>query len=147
MGVRIELKIRHINGTIYTIETSRDADIIGIKVAIFEKYKIAIEHQRLVFNGKELADTTTLSGHGIEEGSVLFLVESNQKPENAPVEVEANPPQSFAPPINQPVEAPPVNPVIVEPMHVVNVNQNNYEPLGGEVYSQEKIQRIIDLGK
>jgi len=53
MGVKIIVRIHHIRGHTFDVELYRDADCIGLKLAIWDCAKIAVETQRLVYAGKK----------------------------------------------------------------------------------------------
>jgi len=138
MGVKILVHIRHIRGHIFDVEIDRDADCIGLKVAVWDSQKIPVESQRLVYAGKEIADESNLVALGIDDGSTIFLVE---KVGNE---------------MQMPVVEPQVVPVTVVPeesvssasrvrvVEAMSVN-SQYQPLPQDASSQERIQATIDL--
>jgi len=138
MGVKILVHIHHIRGQTFDVEVDRDAECIGLKLVIWEIAKIAVETQRLVYGGKEIADDTNLVTLGIDDGSTIFLVER----------------------VENEVENQPVNPVIsshvVEPMPV---REESISMESGPVYQpmsvssqvpydrsrEERIQSTVEL--
>jgi hypothetical protein len=154
MVVRIQLTIKHIRGHTFTVETDVDSEVLGLKVQIWESQKIAIENQRLVFSGKELADNVTLSQMNIGDNATIFLVESLS---DAPQQAQVETPQVT---IENPTPAGPivdVNGAIYQqecatvcqqqgvPI-VVPVNPNFYGQMQIDTaLSEERIQSVIDL--
>lgn len=131
--MKIIIHIRHIRGHTFDVEVDRDADCIGVKVAICTTQQIPVERQRLVYSGKEIADETNLVEVGIDDGSTIFLVE---RVENAnPVPVSVVEPQVVVPEESVSVPVP-----VVQPMSV-----NSYQPLPVDAASRESIQAVVDL--
>jgi hypothetical protein len=96
MVVRITLTVKHIRGHTFTIESNRDADVLGLKVQIWDTQKIPIESQRLVFGGRELQDGVKLFDAGVDDNSMIFLVESNNPAVLPQSEVSEVPPAAFS---------------------------------------------------
>jgi len=135
MGVKIIIHIRHIRGHTFDVEIDRDADCIGLKVAIWDLQKVPVEHQRLVYAGKEVADEVILVELGIDDGSTIFLVETaeNVIPQ-APV-VESQ--------IMEVVEIPEDS--VSVPIEPMSVSSQHYAPLVDDRAREERIQATIDL--
>jgi hypothetical protein len=133
MGVKILIHIRHIRGHSFDVEVDRDADCIGLKVAVWDLQKIAVDSQRLVYDGKEIPDETHLVTLGIDDGSTIFLVE---KVQNVPVVVAPVEPHVIA----VPEESVSVS-AGIEPMSV----NSQYQQLPVDTVSEERIQSTIDL--
>jgi len=131
--VKIIIHIRHIRGHTFDVEVDRDADCIGVKVAICTSQQIPVERQRLVYSGKEVADEVNLVDLGIDDGSTIFLVErvenSNPVPVSA-VESQVIPEESVS-----------VSVPVVQPMSV----NSQYQPCPVDGASRERIQAIVDL--
>jgi len=138
MGVKIIIHIHHIRGHTFDVEIDREADCIGLKIAIWDAQKIPVETQRLVFGGKEVADGTSLVDLGIDDDSTVFLVER--------VEDDAVPISIIQSQVDViPVAEDSVSSVPVEPM---SVNSQQYEPLPDNVGfddREERIQSTVDL--
>jgi len=133
MGVKIIVHIRHIRGHSFDIEVDRDADCVGLKVAIWDAQKIAVETQRLVYAGKEIGDESNLVELGIDDGSTIFLVEKVEEVNSVMVQPQA-------------VEVMPVpehsvsNSVTVEPMSV-----QHYAELTEDRSHEERIRFVVGL--
>jgi len=134
MGVKILIHVRHIRGHTFDVEVDRDADCLGLKVAIWDSQKITVEGQRLVYAGKEVVDESNLMNLGIGDGSTIFLVERVANESPVPVSVmDAQVAQ---------VELVPEESVSqVEPMSV----NSQYQELPNDATSQERVQSTIDL--
>jgi hypothetical protein len=61
-------------GRTITLEVTTDSTVDSVKKLIATKDRYALFSQRLLFNGIDLMDTSTLSAHEIEPGTVLRLV-------------------------------------------------------------------------
>jgi len=100
--------------------------------------KIAVECQRLVYGGKEIADGKNLLELGIDDGSTIFLVERvdnvNEAPVSSPVVV-----------VPQVVTVIPVPEESVSRSEPMSVNSREYIPVGGSANREERIQSTIDL--
>jgi len=136
MGVKIIIHIRHIRGHTFDVEVDRDADCIGVKVAVCTSQQIPVERQRLVYSGKEVADETNLLELGIDDGSTIFLVERVENSNPVPVSVVES--QVVIPP-EESVSASSVP--VVQPMSV----NSQYQPFPVDGASRERIQAIVDL--
>jgi len=151
MVVRIQLTIRHIRGHSFPIDADVESDVLGLKVQIWELQKIAVEHQYLVFSGKELQDNSKLADNGITDNAVIFLVESNPQVPNQPPQVQLT--QVTIP--TQPTQCisqiqmssnPYQCPYQTQPQPQQCYSVNTYEQLDGETFlSEERIQRVVKL--
>lgn len=135
MGVKILIHIRHIRGHTFDVEVDRDADCIGLKVAVWDSQKIPVDTQRLVYGGKEIADDSNLVNLGIDDGSTVFLVEKVENANPAPVVVPE--PQVASVVV---VPEPSVSVSHFEPMSV----NSQYQQLQDST-NQQRIQAVIDL--
>jgi len=150
MVVRITLTIKHIRGHTFTVESNRDADVLGLKVQIWDTQKIPIEHQRLVYGGRELQDGVKLVDVGIDDNSMVFLVESSNAA--ALPQSEAS---EIAPPVAYSSEGVNMMPVISaismanNESKFVSINLPDpdvrYEALNEETLSEERIVSVLDL--
>lgn len=151
MVVRIQLTIKHIRGHTFQIDADVDSDVLGLKVQIWESQKIAIENQRLVFNGRELQDNSKLSAYGIGDNAIIFLVESNSQQPQAQVTI---------PVAMQPQSQPQPQPQTQVQMSNCNYGDNSvyqypqqvqgreiyYEQFDNEsILSEERIQNVLYL--
>jgi len=136
MGVKIIIHIRHIRGHTFNVEVDRDADCIGLKIAIWDSQKIAVDVQRLVYAGKEMPDQMNLVEMGIDDGSTVFLVE---KVENVVNAVPVALPQRVE---MIPVMEESVSVSVPEPM---SVSSQYYAPLSNDPIREERMQSTIDL--
>jgi len=144
MGVKILVYIRHIRGHTFEVEVDREADCIGLKLAVWEAAHIAVEAQRLVYAGKEITDDSNLVSLGIDDGSTIFLVERSdssqsqvnsvvvpsQAMEHQPMEVIPIPEESIS------VESVPV----YQPMAVNSAIPSEYDRS-----REERIHATIEL--
>eukprot|EP01083_Nonionella_stella_P210189 761193_1 len=112
MGFKTTITIKHIDGWSFKLDVDRDADTLGIKVMICDIQKVPLDKQRLVFDGKELNDSTKLIDVGIVEGDTIFLVETKTQPEQ--------------------VEAVTVEPIQIEPMYIDNIPQSPIKSIQSE---------------
>lgn len=106
------------------IEIDDGADVLGLKLAIFQKTDKAVDRQRLIFMGKELLEeNTSIAEYGLQEGATVHIV-LRQAPSSSPAHVSvpvanSQPAQNenvgpngqayvapYGPPQGQPVGAP-----------------------------------------
>lgn len=69
-----QIFVKTLTGHTMTVEVSDSDTIKSIKEKIQSKQSIPWDQQRLVFNSKELGDTSSVSDFGIEKGNTLHLV-------------------------------------------------------------------------
>ncbi len=70
----MQIFIKTLSGKTLTLDISSNESISNIKNKIHEKEGIPVDHQRLVFNGKQLEDTESVGSYGITSESNLHLV-------------------------------------------------------------------------
>jgi hypothetical protein len=66
--------VRNLAGNHLVFSYSPDIPISQIKQTIFENENIPVDHQRLIFQGKQLEDAKKLSDYGIQSNSTIHLV-------------------------------------------------------------------------
>lgn len=66
--------VRNLAGSLLVFSYSPDTPISQIKQTIFENENIPVDHQRLIFQGKQLEDNKKLSDYGIQSNSTIHLV-------------------------------------------------------------------------
>lgn len=70
----MRISIKTLNGEQYSVDIVEDAEVLGLKVKLWEEHQLAVERQRLIFAGRELEDQKPISEYGIVDGSTLHLV-------------------------------------------------------------------------
>jgi len=103
--------------------------------------KIAVECQRLVYGGKEIADGKNLLELGIDDGSTIFLVERVENVNAAPV----SSPVVVAPPVAEVISVPEESVSRSVPVEPMSVSSRRYVPLSNTANREERIQSTIDL--
>ena len=76
----INLRIKTLDGREHVIELSRDSSICDLKNKIERNIGVARDLQRIIFQGRCLTDDLTVATAGIENNSVVHLVERAPPP-------------------------------------------------------------------
>eukprot|EP00484_Ammonia_sp_Unknown_P017253 CAMPEP_0197031316 /NCGR_PEP_ID=MMETSP1384-20130603/10357_1 /TAXON_ID=29189 /ORGANISM="Ammonia sp." /LENGTH=210 /DNA_ID=CAMNT_0042460827 /DNA_START=46 /DNA_END=675 /DNA_ORIENTATION=- len=141
MGVKKEINIKHAtDGYSFKLDVDRDADALGIKVLIWEVQMVPVETQRLVFNGKEIKDGTTINELGIDDGDTLFLIEIKKQEVEATADVET----IAITPIPQRVEKPMIELSVQREEDAHDAHYLYLDALSDEV-RESKIHSVVKL--
>jgi ubiquitin len=70
----MQIFAKTVTGKIITLEVEPSETIKDLKAKIQDKADIPSRHQRLVFSGRPLEDSATLSTYNIQKESTLHLV-------------------------------------------------------------------------
>ncbi|KAL8155652.1 polyubiquitin-like [Apium graveolens] len=72
---RMQIFVKNLTGKTITLHVERSDKIYDIKAKIYDKERIPINHQRLIFADEQLEDHLTLSDYKTKKNSVLLLVQ------------------------------------------------------------------------
>jgi hypothetical protein len=151
MGFKIVLTIRHIRGKAFEVECARDADTLGIKVLIWESQRIPIDKQRLIFSGREMDDSATLTELEIVDGTTIFLVEAGAASDSEGIPAESVQPMAHVPPAFISPTQVNVNMTSVIPkvpaLHSNVPAPHAYAYLDEESAGEERISQVVLLSK
>ena len=86
----ITIKIKTLNSTTFPININKRAKISELKSAIFQKVRIHSNNQKLIFQGKVLENSKSLTDYKIEEYDVIHLVETDSSQYREPPSSNSN---------------------------------------------------------
>ena len=86
----ITIKIKTLNSTTFPININKRAKISELKAAIFQKVRIHSNNQKLIFQGKVLENSKSLSDYKIEQYDVIHLVETDNPQYQEPPSSNSN---------------------------------------------------------
>ena len=75
----ILIKIKTLNSTTIPLKIYTNETIGGLKNKIFQKIRVSVINQRLIFQGKVLQNDKQISDYKIEESAVIHLVETDNR--------------------------------------------------------------------
>ena len=86
----ITIKIKTLNSTTFPINIDKRAKISELKAAIFQKVRIHSNNQKLIFQGKVLDNSKSLTDYKIEQYDVIHLVETDSPQYQEPPSSNSN---------------------------------------------------------
>ncbi|XP_062389174.1 ubiquitin-like [Sardina pilchardus] len=70
----IQVFLKNDKGLIKTYDVVPGETVTEFKSKVYNKEKVPVEQQRLIYNGKQLEDRRKLEDYGIESGSTIHLM-------------------------------------------------------------------------
>lgn len=70
----MQIFVKNLSGKTITMEVDPESTVLQLKGKISEKEGIGVADQRLIFEGKQLSDESTLNSVNIGEDSTVHLV-------------------------------------------------------------------------
>ena len=86
----ILIKIKTLNSTTIPLKIYTNETIGGLKNKIFQKIRVSVINQRLIFQGKVLQNDKQISDYKIEESDVIHLVETDNRNYQPPPSSSSN---------------------------------------------------------
>ncbi|HEX2594300.1 MAG TPA: ubiquitin-like protein [Rhizomicrobium sp.] len=68
------LMVKTLTGKTIDVEIGLDKTVGDAKAIVMDKEGIPVAQQRLIYGGKQLEDTATLSSYGLTDGATVHLV-------------------------------------------------------------------------
>ena len=131
-----QIFIQLLNGSRITFDVRLADTVKAVKYAIADKSldggSVPVDHQRLIFGGKQLPDEQTLSSAGIEDGATVNLVVRLQDP-------SVNAEQTMQGAASQPDDPPPAPATPVQYSSLFTIRDNPSSGRG--LYAAQAIER------
>lgn len=70
----MQIFVKTLQGTTITVDVNSEDTIDAVKDKIARKENLPVGEQRLIFSGKQLEETRTLSDYNIKENATLYLL-------------------------------------------------------------------------
>jgi hypothetical protein len=70
----VNISIRTMTGKVMYINCDETDTVLDLKNRIQKKDNTPLDHQRLIFNGKQIEDELLLSSYGISNNSIIHLI-------------------------------------------------------------------------
>jgi len=70
----MQLFVKSLQGTTFTIDADPSDTITTLKEKIAQKHNLPAGEQRLVYSGKQLEESRTLSDYNLQSGATLHML-------------------------------------------------------------------------
>ncbi|XP_072565121.1 polyubiquitin-like isoform X1 [Paramormyrops kingsleyae] len=70
----IQVFLKTVNGTIHTYEITPGETVSEFKRKVFNKEHVAVDQQRLIYEGRQMEDGKKLEDYGVKNESTIFLI-------------------------------------------------------------------------
>ena len=77
MGIKVNIRIKEINGNIFNIEIPYDMNILNVKLLIGKLKKLDYKCIKLIYKSNVLNDIDTITSLNINDNDVLLLIMNN----------------------------------------------------------------------